>query len=122
MELVCKPLMNGIMAYWDEVENTASYTISLYINDQVISRRINDRNEMYVTFNGLAAVDGVTKGAFSSLAGTVASAGRHVVGASYSRPQPTHSGMDYYVQVEAEDRSGNIIETSEKVKCAVREF
>lgn len=118
MKLTCKPLMQGIMAYWDEVENAASYTISLYINDQVISRRINDRNEMYVTFNGLVAVDGMTKGAFSSLEETVAA----VAGESYSCPQPTHSGMDYYVQVEAEDRSGNIIETSEKVKCTVREF
>ena len=122
MNLICKPLMNGIMAYWNDVENAASYTVSLSINDQVISRKINDRNEMYVTFNGLAAVDGITKGAFSSLASTVASSGRHVVGGSYSRPQPTHSGMDYYVQVQAEDRSGGIIKTSEKIKCAVKEF
>ena len=122
MKLICKPLLNGIMAYWEKVDEAASYTVSLYINEQVISTRNNDRNEMYTTFNGLAAIDGTTEGLFSSLQDTVAWAGRHVVGVSYSRPQPIHSGMDYYVQVEAEDRSGNIIETSEKVKCAVREF
>lgn len=122
MKLICKPLMNGIMAYWEKVEEAASYTVSLYINDQVISTRINDRNEMYATFSGLAAIDGVTKGLFSSLQGTVASAGRHVVGASYSRPQPTHSGMDYYIQVQAENRNGEVIASSYKQKCTVKEF
>lgn len=126
MKLICKPLLNGIMAYWEKVEEAASYTISLYINDQVISTRINDRNEMYATFSGLAAIDGVTTGMFSSLQRSVASAGRNVVciggGGGYSRPQPTHSGMDYYVQVQAENRNGEIIESTNKVKCAVREF
>ena len=37
MELVCKPLMNGIMAYWSEVEETACYNVTLYINKQAIS-------------------------------------------------------------------------------------
>lgn len=122
MKLICKPLLNGIMACWEKVEEAASYTVSLYINDQVISTRINDRNEMYATFSGLAAIDGVTKGLFSSLQGTVALAGRHVVGASYSRPQPTHSGMDYYIQVQAENRNGEIIDSSDKQKCTVKDF
>lgn len=122
MKLICKPLINGIMAYWEKVDEAASYTVSLYINEQVISTRSNDRNEMYTTFNGLAAIDGTTKGLFSSLQGTVASAGRHVVGASYSRPQPTHSGMNYYVQIQAENRNGEIIDSSDKQKCTVKDF
>ena len=122
MKLICKPVLNGIMAYWEKVDEAASYTISLYINEQVISTRSNDRNEMYTTFNGLAAIDGTTKGLFSSLQGTVASVGRHIVGASYSRPQPIHSGMDYYVQVQAENRSGEVIASSDKQKCTVKEF
>ena len=122
MKLICKPLLNGIMAYWEKVDEAARYTVSLYINEQVISTRSNDRNEMYTTFNGLAAIDGTTKGLFSSLQGTVASAGRHVVGASYSRPQPIHSGMDYYVQVQAENRGGEVIDSSDKQKCTVKEF
>ena len=32
MNLVCKPIFQGIMAYWDEVPNTAVYTIKLFIN------------------------------------------------------------------------------------------
>ena len=110
------------MAYWEKVDEAASYTVSLYINEQVISTRSNDRNEMYTTFNGLAAIDGTTKGLFSSLQGTVTSAARHVVGASYSLPQLIHSGMDYYVQVQAENRSGEVIASSDKQKCKVKEF
>lgn len=124
MKLICKPLLNGIMACWEKVEEAASYTVALYINEQVISTRINDRNEMYATFNGLAAVDGTTSGLFSSLARTVASTS-HVVcvgGGGYSRPQPTYTGMDYYVQVQAENRNGEVIASSDKQKCAVKEF
>lgn len=116
MKLICKPLMNGIMAYWDEVEDAVAYNITLYINKQAISKRINERTELYCTFTGLAAVDGVTRETILKAAASTV----HVAGLGYS--SPTHSGYDYYVQVEAEDRSGNIIETSEKIKCAVREF
>ena len=119
MELVCKPLMNGIMAYWSEVEEAAYYNVTLYINKQAISKRINPRTELYCTFNGLAAIDGITKNTITTAARSTV----HVVcssGISHSTPQ--HSGQDYYVDVVAEDRDGNIIEKSEKVKCTVREF
>ena len=130
MELVCKPLMNGIMAYWSEVEDAVCYNITLYINEQAISKRINPRTELYCTFNGLAAIDGYTQSVINSARNDIAKAVRstvHVVGASggisyYSTPQHQHSGKDYYVDVVAEDRDGNIIEKSEKVRCAVMEF
>ena len=116
MELVCKPLMNGIMAYWSEVKKAASYNVTLYINKQAISKRINPRTELYCTFNGLAAIDGITKNTITTVA-------RSTVPVRYIRySTPQHSGQDYYVDVVAEDRDGNIIEKSEKVKCTVREF
>ena len=121
MKLICKPLLNGIMAYWEKVEEAARYTV-LYINEQIISTKINDRNELYATFNGLAAIDGTTEGLFSSLKGVVASVGPSVGGLSYSRSRPTHSGMDYYVQVQAENRNGEVIASSDKAKCSVKEF
>ena len=122
MILVCKPLMNGIMAYWDEVNNVASYNVTLYINNQPISKRINQRTELYCTFTGLAAVDGITESATDRIVKSVRNT-VHVVGGGYSGTiKPSHSGFDYYVDVVAEDRDGNIIEKSEKVKCAVREF
>ena len=126
MKLICKPLLNGIMAYWEKVDEATSYTVSLYINDQVISTKINDRNEMYATFSGLAAIDGVTKGLFDSLLEMLDSmefVPTVVCGSSgCSSPKPTHSGFDYYVQVQAENRNGEEIDSSNKVKCVVKEF
>ena len=113
MKLVCKPLMNGIMAYWTEVADAARYNVRLYINDCVISRRINERTELYHTFSGLAAIDGTTGHAIRAAA--VASSG-------WGHVEPQHSGLDYYVQVTAEDRNGNALSVSEKVKARVREF
>lgn len=122
MKLICKPLLNGIMAYWEKVEKAARYTVSLYINEQIISTKINDRNELYATFNGLAAIDGTTEGLFNSLESAVASAGVCICGSGYSCSQPTHSGMDYYIQIQAENRNGEIIDSSDKQKCTVKEF
>ena len=110
MKLFCKPLLNGIMAYWEKVEDAASYTVSLYVNEQIISTRIIERSEMYTSFSGLAAIDGQTKGLFSSLRSTTAS------------PTDDYSGMDYYVQVSAENREGVEIAKSSKVLCKVKEF
>lgn len=120
MELVCKPLMNGIMAYWSEVEEAARYNVTLYINEQAISKRINPRTELYCTFNGLAAIDGITEGTISSAASSTKNS--VVIGGRGYNSGPTRSGLDYYVKVEAEDRDGNIIETSSKISCSVREF
>lgn len=122
MELVCQPLMNGIMAYWSEVEKAACYNVTLYINKQAISKRINPRTELYCTFNGLAAIDGRTESATNRIVNSVRSTVRFVGSSGISHSTPQHSGQDYYVDVVAEDRNGNIIEKSEKVKCTVREF
>ena len=113
MKLVCKPLMNGIMAYWDEVPEAACYSVKLYINGQMISKRINERTELYHTFTGLAAIDGSTKGEIDK---TIPKA----VGRGYS--QPCYTGLEYYVKVEAENRLGEMIAQSPKTSCKVREF
>lgn len=110
MNLICRPLLQGIMAYWDEVPNTAVYTIKLFINEKIISRKTNERTELYCSFNGLAPIDGTTH--------SVIPRGVPVSIGGYS--SPSHSGLDYYVQVEAEDRNGKILEQSEKVKCSVK--
>jgi hypothetical protein len=113
MSLTCRPLMNGIMAYWDEVPGAAYYNVKLYINNQVISKRINERTELYHTFTGLAAIDGLTKGEIGK---TIPRA----VGGGYSNP--SSSGLEYYVKVEAENRLGEMIAQSQKTLCKVREF
>lgn len=111
MELECNPLLEGIMAYWEETQEAASYTAILYINDTIISRRTIQRGELYCSFKGLARVD-IKKSAVMS---TASHAGRF-------GETPTHSGKDYYVQIIAENRNGEIIDASKKVKCAVKEF
>lgn len=116
MNLICKPLINGIMAYWTPVEDAAHYNIKLYINNQLISTRVNERTELYCTFTGLAPIDGVTSSIIQSSARSI----RHTVGGYSSGPR--HSGFDYYVEVEAEHRNGQIIEKSEIQKCNVREL
>lgn len=111
MNLICRPLLQGIMAYWDEVPNAAVYTIKLFINEKMISRKTNERTELYCSFNGLAPIDGRT---YSVIPRDVA------VSIVRGHSGPSYSGLDYYVQVEAEDRNGEILEQSGKVKCSVK--
>lgn len=113
MNLICKPLINGIMAYWTPVKEASHYNI----NNQLISTRVNERTELYCTFTELAPIDGVTSSIIQSSVRSL----EHVVGGGYSRG-PQHSGFDYYVEVEAEHRNGQIIEKTEKQKCKVREL
>lgn len=117
MNLICKPLINGIMAYWTPVEDASHYNVKLYINNQLISTRVNERTELYCTFTGLAPIDGVTSSIIQSSARSL----QHIAGGGYSRV-PQHSGFDYYVEVEAEHRNGQIIEKTEIQKCKVREL
>ena len=107
MNLVCKPIFQGIMAYWNGNKNAASYTIKLFINNRVISQRINERTELYCSFTGLAPIDGITK----TLSSRLSIAG--------FRGFENNGLADYYVQVEAEDRNGKIIDKTDKVKCLV---
>ena len=97
MELKCYPILNGIMAWWSSVEDAARYI------------------EKYCAFTGLAAIDGQTRGAASS----ISRAASHV---HVAVGLPPHSGFDYYIKVQAENRNGEIIAESEKIKSTVREI
>lgn len=116
MKLTCKPLLEGIMAYWEEVPEAADYIVILYINNTPISTKNVERGELYYSFKGLAAIDGQT----GSTVYGAAYFGRNICGVSVAPPQ--HSGSDYCVQVQAENRKGEIIAVSERVKCKVKEF
>ena len=114
MKLKCYPILNGIMAWWSSVEDAARYIVTLYINDAPISEKVVERTEKYCAFTGLAAIDGQTRGAASSI--SLAASHVHVRGTS------PHSGFDYYIKVQAENRNGEIIAESEKIKSTVREI
>lgn len=113
--LKCYPILNGIMAWWSSVENAARYIVTLYINDAPISEKVVERTEKYCAFTGLAAIDGQTRGAASS----ISLAASHMVGRICT---PSHSGFDYYIKVQTENRNGEIIAESEKIKNTVREI
>lgn len=115
IDLKCYSILNGIMAWWSSVEDAARYIVTLYINDALISEKIVERTEKYCSFTGLAAIDGQTRGAASS----ISLAASHVVGRMRT---PAHSGFDYYIKVQAENRNGDIIAESIKIKNTVREI
>lgn len=114
IDLKCYPILNGIMAWWSSIEDAARYIVTLYINDAPISEKIVERTEKYCFFTGLAAINGQTRGAASSI--SRAASYVHVRGYSSS----PHSGFDYYIKVQAENRNGEIIAGSEKIKSTVR--
>lgn len=123
MKLECKPLLEGIMAYWEEMQEAASYTAILYINDTIISRRTIQRGELYCSFKGLATIDGMYEELLASKIANyiVKHCYTYGIGKKFGTINaPT--GRDYYVQIIAENRNGEIIDASEKVKCAVKEF
>lgn len=119
MNLTCKPILNSIMAYWEGVEESVRYIIKLFINDKDISTKINERTEKYCSFTGLAAIDNTTISITSSIYRAAQST---IFGRRGYYDSPQHSGFDYYVKVCAENRNGEIIAESEKVKCSVKEF
>lgn len=118
LKLVCEPLLNGIMAYWEKEEDAVRYIIKLYINNDEISTRFNERSELFYTFNGLAAIDGKTSSIFSEIVSSPVVA----VGESGFYSKNNGSGLNYYIRVQAEDRAGNIIAESSKVECRVKEL
>ena len=113
IKLKSYPILNGIMAWWSSVEDAARYIVTLYINDAPISEKIVERTEKYYSFTGLAAIDGQTRGAASSI--SLAASHVHIRGSS------PHSGLDYFIKVKAENRNGEIIAESDKIKSTVRE-
>ena len=119
IKLTCKPLLNGIMAYWDGAKEAAGYIATLYVNGKAISVRTLPRTELYCSFTGLAAIDGVT----TTITDIISHAASSVMSSSgFAFSSPKHSGLDYFVQIEAESREGKIIARSDRVECSVKEF
>ena len=144
MDLKCLPILNGIMAYWTPVENAVRYIVTLYIDDQPISIKENERTELYCSFQGLANVskgetivsvisdklDSVESSVIKGTRGNVVSNGGMCIASNQSvqRTVSTKGILDaaikhrYYVKVEAESRTGEIIGRSQKKDCRVIEL
>ena len=88
--------LNGIMVYWDKIENSARYYVKLYIEEkesysnktfeQELETVEIDRNKFYHTFQGLAKF---------------------------------YKQGKYFIEVLAENRDGQIIARSQKVEAAI---
>ena len=110
-------LVEGLMVYWDEVEDAARYYVRLFIgetNNQTKEITYNEiafvdveRNLKFYSFTGLSRINkryvycGRTPGSFT--------------GSDYILQK---TNLDYFVEVEAEDRNGNIVDKS--CKCRGR--
>ena len=114
LKLTCKPIFNGIMAYWEMVKDAAQYIVTLYIDDEPISVRTNPRTELYCSFTGLASLD-VEYALTSDVRFQYASSLKLT-------PRGNDLNTHYYVQVEAENRNDGIIAKSGKVMCRVKEL
>ena len=95
-------LLNGVMAYWDKIEEAARYYIKLYVEEtssyseklihtQELETVEIDRNKLYHTFQGLA---------------------------KYYEQGTT---FDYFIEVFAENREGVIVAQSQKVKVVIND-
>lgn len=101
MEINVNGLLNGLMIYWDEVNEAARYIVHLLINDKEICQVETDRLTKYYSFTNLAKID-QGEPYNESCFGRV----NHCSGKT--------TGKYYFVYVEAEDRNGVIISRSEK--------
>ena len=120
MVLTCEPLLNGIMAYWDKVEDAAIYYVHLLIGEKhteskIIAGRVTSIKTEKVTYKEIATIEvprNITYHSFLNLAKIdqnkpTSSGGYRCIG--------SQTGKNYYIYVEAEDRMGKTISKTDKV-------
>ena len=104
MKAEVKSLLNGLMVYWDEVEEAARYYVHLLIGYtpqtktqyQEIAVIEVPRNIKYHSFTDLAKIDQEEA----------------ILSHYHASGKDTHK--NYFIYVEAEDRTGKIIAKTEK--------
>ena len=107
---------NGLMVYWKEVPKAAVYRVRLFIQDRhrkkspETGREVEDEGE----FIEIAVVDEPRNIRYHSFTG-LATIDERIVLNSGGRTC-VKTGRDYFVRVEAEDRSGAIVGKSEMMR------
>lgn len=120
MVLTCEPLLNGIMAYWDKVEDAAVYYLHLIIGEkhtepEMISGRATSTKMEKETYKEIATIEvprNIMYYSFLNLAKIDQNKPSYSMGC---RCSGTQTGKNYYIYVEAEDRKGNTISKTDKV-------
>ena len=110
---------NGLMAYWEEIEKAAVYHVHLIVGD----RNKRRKNDSFVfdeeKFSELALIDvprNLKYYSFTDLAPI------HLNKSIYYGTTDRGSGREYYIFIEAEDRAGNIIASSDQVRGIVEDI
>ena len=116
MECSVLSMNNGLMAYWGEIKEAAVYHVHLLVGD----RNKRRQNQSFIfdeeKFSELALIDvprNLKYYSFTDLAPI------HLNKTAYYGTTDRGSGREYYIFVEAEDRAGNIIAQSDRIRGVV---
>lgn len=119
MECSVLSMNNGLMAYWKEIKEAAVYHVHLLVGD----RNKRRQNQSFIfdeeKFSELALIDvprNLKYYSFTDLAPI------HLNKTEYYGTTDRGSGREYYIFVEAEDRFGNIIASSQRVRGVVEDI
>ncbi len=106
------------MAYWEEIKEAAAYHVHLLVGD----RNKRREGQQFVfdeeKFGELALIDvprNLKYHSFTDLAPI------HLNKTNYYGTTDRGSGREYYIVVEAEDRAGNIIAQSDRIRGVVED-
>ncbi|MCD8208012.1 MAG: hypothetical protein LUD72_08760 [Bacteroidales bacterium] len=113
MTIETYPFNCGIMCKWGKVEDAAVYHVNLYINDDLVKSEDEDRNTFIHSFTNLGYISGTLPNLqnFPPYRGGP--------GGPPPNRNITSTGLNYYVQVWAESRDGQILDTSVRKKCDI---
>lgn len=120
MELTCEPLLNGIMAYWDKVEDAAVYYVHLLIGEfrqelKFVENRFITTKAEKATYKEIATFEVPRNIAYHSFLNLAKIDQNKPTSSGGYRCSGSQTGRNYYIYVEAEDRMGNTISKTDKV-------
>ena len=109
---------NGLMAYWEEINEAAVYHVHLIVGDR--NKRRENQNFVFdeEKFYEIALVDVPRNFKYHSFTDL---APIHLNKTAFYGTTDRGSGREYYIYVEAEDRSGNIVASSDRVRGVVED-
>jgi len=128
MNVIVRSMINGFTVIWDKVDNAARYIVRLYVKDFTVNPEYRrpgygssfdtvagvvlnstkeidvveiERSKSYISFVNMAELSIIRYGQYYSISGF-------------------DSAMNYYVKIEAENKNGDLIETSKETVCLIK--
>ena len=116
MKMRVEGLNEGLMVYWEEVKEAAVYHVHLIIGDANMRFEEGKLKQDPEVFNEIDVVDVSRQTKYYSF---VNLAPIHRLKVPHFRTNNYCSGRNYYIIVEAEDRTGRIIDKTNKTRGEV---